>query len=121
MFFFFQAEDGIRDKLVTGVQTCALPISRALVPGVVADLVALLVAVAVVFERAVGVDVRAVGAVVVLLAAEVRGRALKLVAPTRLVAVGVARAVAAFERAVLLRGRGDAERRARRCERERGH
>src|SRR2546425_13370352 len=28
MCFFFQAEDGIRDKLVTGVQTCALPISR---------------------------------------------------------------------------------------------
>ena len=26
-FFFFQAEDGIRDSLVTGVQTCALPIS----------------------------------------------------------------------------------------------
>src|SRR5687767_15506603 len=26
-FFFFQAEDGIRDKLVTGVQMCALPIS----------------------------------------------------------------------------------------------
>src|SRR2546425_2582771 len=26
-FFFFKAEDGIRDKLVTGVQTCALPIS----------------------------------------------------------------------------------------------
>src|ERR1041384_8401180 len=26
MFFFFQAEDGIRDKLVIGVQTCALPI-----------------------------------------------------------------------------------------------
>src|SRR6266404_9127862 len=26
MDFFFQAEDGIRDKLVTGVQTCALPI-----------------------------------------------------------------------------------------------
>jgi len=24
--FFYQAEDGIRDKLVTGVQTCALPI-----------------------------------------------------------------------------------------------
>ena len=24
--FFFQAEDGIRDRLVTGVQTCALPI-----------------------------------------------------------------------------------------------
>src|SRR5205823_8664443 len=34
-FFFFQAEDGIRDKLVTGVQTCALPISHApiLTPG----------------------------------------------------------------------------------------
>src|SRR5206468_2441277 len=28
-FFFFQAEDGIRDLIVTGVQTCALPISSA--------------------------------------------------------------------------------------------
>src|SRR5205807_6252919 len=28
-FFFFQAEDGIRDYKVTGVQTCALPISTA--------------------------------------------------------------------------------------------
>src|SRR6266498_4760954 len=28
-FFFFQAEDGIRDADVTGVQTCALPISEA--------------------------------------------------------------------------------------------
>src|SRR5699024_12135178 len=27
LFFFFQAEDGIRDRNVTGVQTCALPIS----------------------------------------------------------------------------------------------
>src|SRR5260370_27508498 len=26
LFFFFQAEDGIRDSSVTGVQTCALPI-----------------------------------------------------------------------------------------------
>src|SRR2546425_4528206 len=31
-FFFFQAEDGIRDKLVTGVQTCALPISLPFLP-----------------------------------------------------------------------------------------
>src|SRR2546427_8618484 len=29
LFFFFQAEDGIRDLTVTGVQTCALPISPA--------------------------------------------------------------------------------------------
>src|SRR5690348_17768936 len=29
VFFFFQAEDGIRDGRVTGVQTCALPISAA--------------------------------------------------------------------------------------------
>src|SRR5438552_14562251 len=29
--FFFQAEDGIRDDLVTGVQTCALPISRIVI------------------------------------------------------------------------------------------
>src|SRR3989475_13197677 len=28
LFFFFQAEDGIRDLTVTGVQTCALPISN---------------------------------------------------------------------------------------------
>src|SRR5206468_6792022 len=28
LIFFFQAEDGIRDLIVTGVQTCALPISR---------------------------------------------------------------------------------------------
>src|SRR5438067_5189954 len=28
IFFFFQAEDGIRDRNVTGVQTCALPISE---------------------------------------------------------------------------------------------
>ena len=27
-FFFFQAEDGIRDHCVTGVQTCALPICK---------------------------------------------------------------------------------------------
>src|SRR5439155_3748956 len=30
IFFFFQAEDGIRDGHVTGVQTCALPISKPL-------------------------------------------------------------------------------------------
>src|SRR5260370_29738473 len=30
-FFFFQAEDGIRDSSVTGVQTCALPISKSIV------------------------------------------------------------------------------------------
>src|SRR5258708_17672722 len=30
LVFFFQAEDGIRDDLVTGVQTCALPISSLL-------------------------------------------------------------------------------------------
>src|SRR3989449_6107249 len=31
-FFFFQAEDGIRDVAVTGVQTCALPIWRLIGP-----------------------------------------------------------------------------------------
>src|SRR5256884_6375926 len=31
-FFFFQAEDGIRDVAVTGVQTCALPILGLIVP-----------------------------------------------------------------------------------------
>src|SRR5699024_11476497 len=33
LFFFFQAEDGIRARNVTGVQTCALPISEHLVVG----------------------------------------------------------------------------------------
>src|SRR2546426_348159 len=33
-FFFFQAEDGIRDYKVTGVQTCALPICRDKIPEV---------------------------------------------------------------------------------------
>src|SRR6266536_6024560 len=33
LFFFFQAEDGIRDPLVTGVQTCALPISEEITGG----------------------------------------------------------------------------------------
>src|SRR5207249_6991272 len=32
-YFFFQAEDGIRDRNVTGVQTCALPISAAVLLG----------------------------------------------------------------------------------------
>src|SRR5206468_7398021 len=32
VFFFFQAEDGIRDLIVTGVQTCALPISQTTRP-----------------------------------------------------------------------------------------
>src|SRR5690625_5459246 len=32
LFFFFQAEDGIRDGHVTGVQTCALPISAWSLP-----------------------------------------------------------------------------------------
>src|SRR6185503_12711859 len=31
-FFFFQAEDGIRDVAVTGVQTCALPILTSTMP-----------------------------------------------------------------------------------------
>src|SRR3970282_2697399 len=33
IFFFFQAEDGIRDRDVTGVQTCALPILPAAAAG----------------------------------------------------------------------------------------
>src|SRR5699024_11315204 len=35
--FFFQAEDGIRDRNVTGVQTCALPISLGALVGGVAE------------------------------------------------------------------------------------
>ena len=35
LFFFFQAEDGIRDPLVTGVKTCALPISTQIYLGLV--------------------------------------------------------------------------------------
>src|SRR6266478_10111430 len=44
-FFFFQAEDGIRDLTVTGVQTCALPICmrRVFASGMAVTLVGLLV------------------------------------------------------------------------------
>src|SRR2546422_5373582 len=38
-FFFFQAEDGIRDVAVTGVQTCALPIFARLTPALLGELV----------------------------------------------------------------------------------
>src|SRR5260221_4557344 len=37
LFFFFQAEDGIRDHCVTGVQTCALPIYVDAVDGAAED------------------------------------------------------------------------------------
>src|SRR2546428_4930862 len=37
LFFFFQAEDGIRDLIVTGVQTCALPIFIAFPPSAVSE------------------------------------------------------------------------------------
>src|SRR5207253_6908239 len=39
LVFFFQAEDGIRDGHVTGVQTCALPICRLPVIGTLHELV----------------------------------------------------------------------------------
>ena len=42
--FFFQAEDGIRDDLVTGVQTCALPISSIMVDGMVSPNVHMFIA-----------------------------------------------------------------------------
>src|SRR5437764_6785399 len=38
LFFFFQAEDGIRDTSVTGVQTCALPIYEPWRTGAAIDL-----------------------------------------------------------------------------------
>src|SRR5688500_3922422 len=38
-YFFFQAEDGIRDYKVTGVQTCALPIFERTPPELSADIV----------------------------------------------------------------------------------
>src|SRR5687768_18013540 len=60
-FFFFQAEDGIRDVAVTGVQTCALPISRGGLGGELRALVAVgVAAVAVVGAVAVAVAVVAV-------------------------------------------------------------
>src|SRR2546422_7001616 len=36
LFFFFQAEDGIRDVAVTGVQTCALPICAMMSADIIA-------------------------------------------------------------------------------------
>src|SRR5206468_9876644 len=40
-FFFFQAEDGIRDLIVTGVQTCTLPISTGALPFVLLPIIAI--------------------------------------------------------------------------------
>ena len=37
VIFFFQAEDGIRDHCVTGVQTCALPSSDFVAPTAIND------------------------------------------------------------------------------------
>src|SRR5256885_2402312 len=58
-FFFFQAEDGIRDYKVTGVQTCALPIYR---PGVLAQVAEILglqaVSVKSVVQKGLGEDAR---------------------------------------------------------------
>src|SRR5699024_11613719 len=42
-FFFLQAQDGIRDRNVTGVQTCALPISTHMTTCMIAKLFILLV------------------------------------------------------------------------------
>src|SRR2546422_5386140 len=39
VFFFFQAEDGIRDVAVTGVQTCALPICDGEADGEAGDFI----------------------------------------------------------------------------------
>src|SRR3712207_745256 len=45
VLFFFQAEDGIRDIGVTGVQTCALPISYPIVGGINESCIALVQAI----------------------------------------------------------------------------
>src|SRR5437763_11874464 len=54
VFFFFQAEDGIRDTSVTGVQTCALPICQLFTPRHPATRASLAAAVAA--EQALPID-----------------------------------------------------------------
>src|SRR5699024_11791246 len=54
--FFFQAEDGIRDRNVTGVQTCALPISRPLVATTNAPLAAVFLVVDIALRAAFYAD-----------------------------------------------------------------
>src|SRR5438093_5604023 len=55
--FFFQAEDGIRDWSVTGVQTCALPISVAIACAAADDVTAWhLLAAVVLLTRAAGLS-----------------------------------------------------------------
>src|SRR5215208_504224 len=68
-FFFFQAEDGIRDGHVTGVQTCALPIF-----GAARDLDVVPVG-RVAIVRALQVDVTADGAKVLLVEGQIGGAA----------------------------------------------
>src|SRR5260221_7155204 len=83
-YFFFQAEDGIRDPCVTGVQTCALPISVALRPTV---LLAILTFTAEAFI--VAISVTEPGAVVLDAPIDIEDVYLPVVLPiTSLAAVG---------------------------------
>src|SRR2546426_10361088 len=65
-FFFFQAEDGIRDYKVTGVQTCALPISDVL--GLMGDAIDNIPGVAGIGEKTAATLVRELGPVEEILA-----------------------------------------------------
>src|SRR5256885_7291780 len=131
-FFFFQAEDGIRDYKVTGVQTCALPISRAgsvvgvLAPGASAGASAELLGLAdaraaAVVERAapavgrllargtrtslmIGAGTAALGAVLFVASSPGAGRAAAFWHPLRAMADARAPVRLAVDRATVRRG-----------------
>src|SRR5205809_4694706 len=72
-FFFFQAEDGIRDVAVTGVQTCALPICgllAAVATALMASQLVLGLVVAVIAFIMIGIGVGAAGTSLLVLLAK---------------------------------------------------
>src|SRR6266567_5609292 len=88
VLFFFQAEDGIRDLTVTGVQTCALPISRRSAAGALIAVGLALAVLVIIAPAAVPAGTpghgrvdqntgHAASALVVLLAAWAAGRAVR--------------------------------------------
>src|SRR3989441_9368934 len=84
MIFFFQAEDGIRDKLVTGVQTCALPIFLiSLIGGLLGVIIGLALPFSVRFLTAYRIPISGLSAIVAIVVSSLVGIIFGTVPATR--------------------------------------